>query len=180
MIARLATPRAIVALFLTMVWLSGVFGFRSKRLGELAGTDVTIIDGAFFSTPAKLHALVASYGDAGRALYRTSELTLDLLFPVVYGLFFVLALAWAVPRGLSPTPGRRALWLPIVAAVADLCENVGIAILLSVFPARQPVVEAITTIATPVKFLALISSLGLLVLALVCWFRKAPAPAALR
>lgn len=172
MIARLATPRVIVGLLLATIWLSAVFRIRAQRLNELAGADVTAIDGVMFSTPASLHALVASYGDAGRAFYRTTELTLDVLFPVVYGLFFVLALAWAVPRGLSATTARWALWLPVAGVVADLFENVGIAILLTEFPSRPRVVDAATMLVTPVKFLTLTGALAMLALALVCWFRK--------
>jgi hypothetical protein len=174
MIARLATPPTIVGMALVTVWLAALFRYRAKHLAELAGGEVTIIDGAFFSTPARLHGSIGSYGDAGRAFYRMTELTLDVVFPLAYALFLLIALAWAVRRGfpMMPAVASAGRALPIVGAAADLCENAGIAALLSAYPRQLPVVAVLTMIATPVKFLALSASLVLLVGAVVRWARR--------
>jgi hypothetical protein len=181
MIARLATPRTIVGMALATVWISLLFRYRATHLAELAGGEVTTIDGLLFATPSRIHAVIGSYGEAGRTFYRTTELTLDVVFPLVYALCLLSALAWTVPRAFPARPvlERAARALPLAGAAADLFENACIVILLSAYPREVPVVPVLTIVATPVKYVAVVGAVVLLVVAFVHWARG-PAPARAR
>ena len=47
-----------------------------------------------FSTPDKLFAMLEMMGDSNRIFYRNVELTVDIIYPIVYLFFFSLAISW--------------------------------------------------------------------------------------
>ncbi len=53
--------------------------------------------------------MVESYGEAGRANYRLFELTGDIIYPIVYTLFFSLAITWLFQRGFSSNSAMQNL-----------------------------------------------------------------------
>ena len=73
----------------------------------------------------ELQAYFAAIGPDGRHRYAWTQLTLDVAFPLLYAAFLVALTAHIYPRG----PGRRAVWLPVAAAAADVGENVLLALM---------------------------------------------------
>jgi hypothetical protein len=126
------------------------------------------IDLQFFSTPAKLFAMVASYGEYGRPFYRNVELTVDILYPIIYTLAYGLLISWLFQRGFKPDSKMQKLnVMPVGAWLFDLLENLGIVTLLSTFPAQLMAVAWLTTIFTMVKWLFAGASMLLIVIGLV-------------
>lgn len=121
---------------------------------EAASGGVGPIDLLFFYTPAKVYSMVAAYGDAGRASYRTFELTGDLLYPIVYTLLFSLLITWLFQRGFAAdSPVQRLNVVPLGAWLFDLFENLSIAAMLSVFPSTPAGLAWMAAIFTLVKWL---------------------------
>src|SRR5258706_11702830 len=72
-----------------------------------ANVSVTPLDLMFFYTPAKAFAMIEKYADAGRAVCLKIELTADILYPIIYTLFYGLLLSWLFQRAFKPDSKMR-------------------------------------------------------------------------
>jgi hypothetical protein len=114
-------------------------------------------------SPDTAQSMLEAYGDQGRRIYTAIELTADLVYPLVFGSLFSLAIAAC----LRPTTGaksrlRRLAMLPLAASAADYLENIGIVTLLQTFPNHSSTVVQLTSLATSAKWL--LFALGMAVL----------------
>ena len=126
------------------------------------------LDLRFFTPPAKMFEIIGQYGEYNRVFYRNVELTADILYPIVYTLFFSLFLSWLFQRGFA-SASRMQKWnvLPFGAWLFDLLENLGIVTLLSVYPSTPVALALLTTLLTMVKWAFAGGSMVLLVIGLV-------------
>jgi hypothetical protein len=127
--------------------------------------SVQSLDMMLFATPAKIFGMIKRYGEFNRPFYRNVELTVDIVYPIVYLFFFSLLISWLFQRGFSSTsPWRKLNIAPLGAWFFDLLENIFIVTLLSVFPS-QPIALAwiLTSISTVKWFFAGASILLILV-----------------
>jgi hypothetical protein len=108
---------------------------------------------------AEALATAEALGPAGRRLYATLELTMDVAYPALYTTLFCLLLSWALQRaapagggdGRSSGRGVHALaLLPLLVAGADLLENAAIVTLLLAPP---PAASAAAHVAGPLTAL---------------------------
>lgn len=131
------------------------------------------IDLLFFYTPAKAYEMVAAYGEYGRSFYRSVELTADLIYPIVYTLFFGLLMSWLFQRGFSSqSTMRRWNALPVGGWFFDLMENLGIVGMLSVYPATPALLGWLTAGFTLLKWLFAAAALALIVISLFAAIRN--------
>ena len=126
------------------------------------------LDLMFFSTPEKTFAMIERYGAYTRVFYRNVELTLDILYPIVYTFAFGLLISWLFQRGFKPDH-KIQKWnvAPVFAWLFDLLENVGIVTMLSVWPSQPTAVAWLTMIFTTVKWFFAFLSFGLILLGLI-------------
>ena len=155
--------------WLVLLFLAGEIFFNAVVLpaqqAKIEGSPNAAgpIDLQFFYTPEKVYGMIASYGDEIRASYRTFELTGDIVYPIVYTLFFSLAITWLFQRSFaSDSKMHRYNVVPFGAWLFDLLENIGIVTMLSVYPSTPPALAWISTIFTMVKWLFAVESVGLL------------------
>jgi hypothetical protein len=112
------------------------------------------IDLQFFYTPEKVYAMIAAYGETGRADYRLFELTGDIIYPIIYTIFFALLITWLFQRGFAPdSPMQKWNVIPLGGWLFDLLENLGIVTMLSVYPSTPAALAWITALFTLVKWL---------------------------
>ena len=102
----------------------GVLNYGFSQRTETLGCENELLDGRGWYSAATAHELLGSLGEKGRSYYWKSELTLDLVFPLVYGSLFCILLA----RLYGPDR-PWALLIPVLAVVADVLENGTIAYL---------------------------------------------------
>ncbi len=158
---------ALVLLALDMFFM----GFVMPLIGGLmkSGTGLEEpIDLQFFTPPAKMFAMVESYGEYGRPFYRNVELTVDIIYPIIYTLAFGLLISWLFQRGFARA-SKMQKWnvMPVGMWLFDLLENLGIVTMLSTFPAQLTAVAWLTTIFTMVKWSFAGVSMALIVVGLV-------------
>ena len=111
------------------------------------------LDLMFFATPKKLFGMIEKYGEFNRPFYRSVELTVDIVYPIVYLFFFGLLISWLFQRGFAPTnPIRKLNVMPLGAWFFDLLENIIIVILLSVFPSQPMALAWILFLFTTIKW----------------------------
>lgn len=127
-----------VLIMLGFQWLKNQLG--TVMLDEIPGY-----------TPDALTRQMQIYGDSGRRLHMIFTLSLDMVFPLVYGGFFAGLLA-LVARPI----GLKAVAAPVLAVMAlDYAENLQIAVLLASFPALGTAQIEAASATTLAKFWAI-------------------------
>ena len=110
-----------------------------QRMNALAGKALGPIDLTFGINPERTLRMVADYGPAGRAYYATTEMTFDVVYPLIYSLLFAVVLTMLYRTAAAPVLHRIQL-LPVAALLLDLLENATIVTLLNTYPGQsQPV-----------------------------------------
>lgn len=132
-------------LVLVLLVLDGFFaGFLMPLIGGMmqgGQGDIQPLDLMFFSTPDRTFDMIERYGEYGRPFYRNVELTVDIIYPIVYLFAFGLLISWLFQRGFSPNSKMMRLnVMPLGAWFFDLLENLAIVFLLSVFPSTPTAV----------------------------------------
>lgn len=157
----------IVLMLLDMFFM----GFVMPLIGGLmkSGTGLEQpLDLMFFSSPEKTFAMIERYGEFGRPFYRNVELTVDIIYPIIYTLAFGLLISWLFQRGFkSDSKMQKLNVFPIGAWFFDLLENLGIVTMLSMWPSQPSVLAWLTTIITMIKWVFAGGSMVLIVVGLV-------------
>lgn len=126
------------------------------------------LDMMLFATPDKLFAMLERYGEGIRLFYRNVELTVDILYPIVYLFFFGLAISWLFQRGFAPdSPMRKFNITPLGAWFFDLLENITIVTLISIFPSQPAALGWLLFLFSSVKWLFAFASVALVLVGLV-------------
>jgi hypothetical protein len=176
----------LVALFALCFSYCTFYGFpqRAEALRLHTSFDEIILDIQWFYGPEQSYLTLGSLDEVGRALYWKSELTLDLLFPITYGFLFCALLVALRGRKFDPDSEyarntRRILWLPLSAALFDICENIGIVILILTLNVDNPTEPTLPTLALlvaalgTVKWCIVFTALPVIVFATIIRIRHA-------
>ncbi|HEX3002102.1 MAG TPA: hypothetical protein VHN82_07025 [Methanoregula sp.] len=158
--------------------------FGVAELKSMTG-GVGILDMEVFYTPEQAYSFLAAMGEAGRLFELTRIIPLDLLVPLFYGLFLSAFISWLLHLWL-PEKSRwhRLNVIPVIGALFDYIENLGIISMLLAWPMEMYSIAQITMAATLLKFgfsiLAFVIVLGAiagwLVTAVQQRSRKSPVP----
>lgn len=132
--------------------------------------EVTTPDVAFFYAPSHLYRFAEAEGEAGRALYIRNRLTLDVLFPLTYGVFFASAIAVGMRRAFPRQPGLAQLgWVGLGGMAADLVENAVLSTIMLIYPQRLPGLAWFAAGASAVKWILVAAGMALALFALIAW-----------
>jgi hypothetical protein len=113
------------------------------------------------------HQSIEAYGEAGRAVYRTIELTADVIYPIIYGLAFAFLIAYFWSR-IAP----RLRWLPLLAVATvlfDYAENAMIVTMLNSYPEQSDLVAQMSAIFSLCKWVLVFAIMGLALVGFVIW-----------
>jgi hypothetical protein len=149
----------LLVLFLILFLV--VFPMVSAQLALFSG-GLHMLDMETGYSPEQAYQMIAAYGEQGRALYITSALTADILYPLDYSLLFALLI---VTTFLEAFPGGRMLrhlsLVPFATAVFDLLENAGIVAMLALYPQQIPFLARAASFFTTLKWVFLIFTIVL-------------------
>jgi len=144
---RIASWKSLlIFLFIYMLFPGYFLKNAENKIVSLSGKPVGIIDLTFGFNPQKTLMMVGEYGDDARSYYARTELTTDILYPMVYAFLFGIILALLY----SGSPRSWVNTLPFVCLLFDYLENITIVILLTTFPQQS------LTIATLCEFFKLL------------------------
>jgi hypothetical protein len=174
LLARLANWKTIVILILIALPFNLViFPMRSARLKELSKKDNPILDVMFAYTPAQVYELVPAYGEQGRQLYAMTELTADLVYPIIYNLLLSVLMAIVFRTAFSSgSKLHRLPLLPLASWLADYLENVGITIMLLSYPQELDAVAGATSFFSTAKWAVGSASVIMIAIGLVALLVK--------
>ena len=171
---RLATGRnVLILLVLDLLRMMGVMPYLGKQLDTLTGGTPPLDLAIPTYSPKFAHASVATYGEAGRAYYRSIELGADLVYPLVYGFAFALLLAFLWQR-LAPHQAwtRFVPLLPLVGMLFDYAENLSIVALLDRFPAQPDGLARLAVLFTLLKWSFAFAGIAFMLVGLSWWLLR--------
>lgn len=157
----------LVLLVVNIQYIVYCFVPAEARLHD-ASDGTGLIDKEIGYTPQRVYEMVAAYGERGRAVYRDNILTVDIILPFLLTSFFSLAISYLFRLGFNLSSSYQLLnVIPLGAGLFDLLENVGIYLMLFIYPSTPQLLAWITTSFTMIKFILYISSLALLCVGVV-------------
>jgi hypothetical protein len=135
-INKWSTWKFILPTFLVTVGFSFfVFPAYKSKLTAIAGEVVQPLDTRFSYTAAEVFAAFEKLGVEGRAVYGFVVGCVDMIYPIAYGLLFILVMAGV----LKQIVGHDSQWLlvsllPVAGVLFDFLENFHTLKLLRSFP----------------------------------------------
>jgi hypothetical protein len=159
LLERYATWPVVTLLFALFLLCQLGFQMRGKALG--LGTQT--LDVRFGYSPEEARDFFQSIGERGRKIYGWTQLTLDILFPLVYGALYAMLIIHVYPRETA----RYLTLVPALNTVSDLLENVTNAYLSLQFDGRASPLTRGASIFTMVKIVLLALSLMLILIGAV-------------
>jgi hypothetical protein len=160
--------RVIILLIADALMMGYIMPLAGGLLAFAANASVLPLDLMFFYTPDKAFAMIEKYGEAGRDLYIKIEMTADVIYPIIYTLFYGLLLSWLFQRGFkSDSKMQKYNVMPVGAWFFDLLENIGIVSMLSMYPSQPAVLAWLTMIFGSLKWLSFLATVGLVLFGLV-------------
>jgi hypothetical protein len=156
---------ALILVILLLPFNLWLFPARTKRLKALSGYASPVIDTWFGYTPEKVFGVIDALKAEGRRLYAITQVTLDLLYPLVYNGLLAVLLGLSVPAAFPGT--WLAEWLPrlpLLSLLSDYSENICIVILLLGYPRQPAALARLASAITVIKFCLIAAGLlGVLV-----------------
>jgi hypothetical protein len=134
---RIANGKLLILLFLIYAIFPAYFLKNAEeKINQLAGKEIGVIDLTLGFNPQKTLQMVADYGDEARAYYAQTEVTTDVIYPIVYALLFGVILT-LLYRNKAYKPFSWINLLPFVALIFDYLENICIVSLLQNYPSQS-------------------------------------------
>ena len=169
--------RVIILLIADALMMGYIMPLAGGLLAFAANASVLPLDLMFFYIPDQAFAMIEKYGAAGRDLYMKIELSADIIYPIVYTLFYGLLLSWLLQRGFKPdSQMQKYNAMPVGAWFFDMLENVGIVSMLVMYPSQPAAMAWLTMIFGSIKWAFFVVTIGLtlygLVRAIMNGFRK--------
>ena len=116
-----------------------------------------------------VNALFSALGEKGRDTYLYSQIPVDMIYPLLFGLTYSLIFAYFLDKlGKLDSVFIYAGLLPLMAGTADYLENMGIVLMLANFPDVSKGLAGITNVFSMVKSAATTVYFILLIL-LMLW-----------
>jgi len=160
---RIAGWKSLLLLLgLYVVFPAYILKNTGNKIIELAGKPVGIIDLTFGFNPQKTLMMVAEYGEAARSYYARTEMTIDIVYPIVYA--FLLGIILTLLYRESSY--AWVILIPFICLLLDYLENINIVILLITFPQQSFAVATLCEIFKLMKWLTFGSVILLMIVGL--------------
>jgi len=146
--------------------------FSSPTIEAHSG-GLRVLDMRFSYGPEDANLLFEALGTEGRRSYLLMHLIPDMLFPITYGLAFAFTSAWFLVR-LFPLD-HPLQWLsltPLISTVADILENLSLAIANWSYPNQIDWLTRAASVLTKIKFGLMPIGVVLLSIMVLLWFAR--------
>ena len=149
-----------------------VFYFAKYEFGPRKYPTKTL-DGRCFYKPSAVAGILDQFGDS-RAAYFEQETTIDLVFPMLYGLMFVSAIVGLTPGAGTP---RWIVAIPLITVMSDYAENTTVIVMLKRYAAVRAgqavdlgALPWVASAASGTKGISLLASTVAVVVLAIAWF----------
>lgn len=160
--------RVLILFILESLMMFYVMPLAAGIMAFAANNSVMPLDLMFLYTPAQAFEMMDKYGEAGRSVYLRIELTADIIYPILYTLFFGLLLSWLFQRAFRPD-SKMQKWnvMPVGAWLFDMLENAGILSMLAMYPSQPAIMAWLTMFFGALKWGFFVITIALVLVALV-------------
>lgn len=167
-LARMAKAKVLIGLFIAALAFFGFFTIREKILKDLSRECPPTLDSNFFYTSTGAYELFGKLQERGRNLYAWTEITVDIVFPIIYSLFLSLLIIYISQRSLIFKFPQFLAILPFIAMLFDYAENILIAFMLFNYSDKYMGLATTASLFTKLKFSFLLMSLLVVFVGLAC------------
>ena len=123
------------------------------------------IDLIFSYSIDQVYTLLKSYGPEGREWYTLIELTIGIIFPIIYSILLSLLIVFTYCRLMLPESFIKILFLfPILTLFIDFLENACIVFMLTNYPYKLDLAAQLASTLTNTKWIMLIISASLVII----------------
>lgn len=129
--------------YIGFIWRNKILGYKT-------------LDSRFWYTPSEAFRFFNALGEDGRWLYAVTEITLDFVFPLIYGLLLAFMIIFLCDRNYA----RLLALLPVLTVAADMLENNTVAYLAWCFDGRASLITWAAAVFTATKWVLFSLSLG--------------------
>lgn len=130
--------------------------------------NIKLLDTRFWYTSSDVFHLFSQLGVDGRAAYRFFTVSIDLLYPLVYGFCFYYSLEFLLKKAFQNRTKFQILrFIPFGIVLFDYIENLSILRLLYTFPQTNEIPALIGAIATSSKWIFTILTILILIFAIL-------------
>jgi hypothetical protein len=163
-------PWAVLGAFVVMAYLIGVsrqVPFSAEYIRNLSGGQV--LDVRFAYSPSEGAVALRALGDVGRRHYNFFQIA-DVAFLVIYAVALSSAIFALLRRGRLAAVFAL---VPVVAAIFDVLENIGVFVALRTYPDPSRAVLFAASVFGAAKLILFILALALVVFGLaLALFRR--------
>lgn len=161
---RIASWKSLLIFLAIYILFNGyILKNTENKINELAGKSVSIIDLTFGFNPQKTLMMAAEYGDAARSYYARTEMTTDIVYPIVYAFLFGIILSLLFRKSSY----ARVNILPFICLLFDYLENITIVSLLISYPQQSLAIAILCEIFKLLKWLTFGSLILLIIFGLI-------------
>lgn len=174
LIIKKTTIRLMILSFVLFLFFSIiVLPAENDRMAALSN-GMGSPDVSFFYSPADLEQMAQAYGEQGRAAYIYARWTFDVIFPLVYGTFLTITIAWLCGKLFSENqPHRLIICFPVFAMLFDFLENSATSLVMALYPQINLGIATLAPIFTMLKWISIgVSFLLVILMATVFVIRK--------
>lgn len=111
-----------------------------------------IFDMKLFYTTEQADDLIRSYSHSDRITYRWFTVTIDILFPLCYGLFYFTLLTLLGRKVYNSKLFEKIKYVALGGTIFDILENINIFLMLSLYPKSSGLYAYIGGIFTFLKW----------------------------
>ncbi|MDP2813404.1 MAG: hypothetical protein Q8S15_04445 [Erysipelotrichaceae bacterium] len=154
----------LVSLLIFMSFMLFVLPQESAK-SEAFGLKESI-DTSFYYTSQDLYRTAENYGEDGRAFYIRQRFTFDLIWPIAYTQFILIASAYFYKK-TKLLKASNVLYVSLIAAGFDYLENIMTSTVLYRFPQTTPIIADMAGIMTLLKWSTLSLSFIILIYLLI-------------
>ncbi len=130
---------------LILLGLTIIFNLVIFPLLQSENQDITILDSQFSYTSKEAYNILAKYNSEELKQYFIVELTVDLIYPIIYTMFFSFLIFKLSKKSYLSL-------LPLLILLSDYFENIGIAIIIDYYPQKMPSFVTLISSFTTLKW----------------------------
>ena len=125
--------------------------------------ELEILDVRLWYSAEDVFELFQSLGNQGRAIYLNQVAVIDMIYPLVYGFLLFLIIRLLSNRYLFFKQHSVFVYFPLIAASADILENLNTVLMLYLFPKVIDILCVIGSIFSLSKWFLVVFSLLIII-----------------
>lgn len=164
---RILMISTIIFIFFMAVVLPKVSVYTEEQSGTSSSPDTSL-----FYTSDDLYEMAGIYGESGRDTYILLRVSFDVIWPLVYLLFFVALTGVLINNLKLIEKFKYLILLPFISVIFDFLENISSVIVMYRYPSETVFFANLAPIMTLLKWITLgLSFVSIVILGVIYLIR---------